>query len=510
MLYILTPQEVRQADEYAIKELNIPAQILMENAARSIAELIASLISNESEESHTFSIFCGSGNNGGDGFALARHLVDYGEVWVYWIGDNNKMSPETKMNFELLSNLDVRITHITNKKDIEEIDIYSDFVIDAMIGVGGSENLKGLVVDILKKLEDFDGTKIAVDIPTGLNSENGQAHPNTFKANYCVTMFAIKTGMVIGKGPDYCGNIIIGKLGAPNSITSKLCNSFILEKNDVLVNLPLRFRNSSKFDYGKVMVIAGSNSMPGAAALVANSAIKTGAGLVYLFSTNIHSHLLPEIIPTQLLSDDDGAIHINNIEKILEISQKMSVIAIGPGLLINNNTQSLIQEVITKRDKNIPIILDADAITPNLPKVELDNNVLITPHIGEFARMTGLSREEIATNPLLHANKWAKKLNCHILLKGATSIITNGQINFLNINGVPAMATAGSGDVLTGIIASLIAQGCDLLQSAIVGAYLHSMLGDYYSTKIASRGLTASKMIELIEIIYNELEQDTK
>lgn len=510
MLYVLTPEEVRQADEFAIKELNIPSQILMENAARSIAEFIASLISNEKEINHTFSIFCGSGNNGGDGFALARHLVDYGEVYVYWIGDIKKMSPETKMNFELLSNLDIQIIHLTNKNDVENIDLNTDFVIDALIGVGGNENLKGLVVDILKKLEEFYGTKIAVDVPTGLNSQNGQAHPNTFTANYTITMFAIKTGMVIGQGPDYCGNIILGKLGAPHSIVVDLSSSFILEKNDILINLPLRIRNSSKFDYGKVMIIAGSNSMPGAASLVANSAIKTGAGLVYLFTTNIHPQILPEIIPTKLSSDEVGAIHPENIDLILKFSESMNVIAVGPGLLINDSTQSIIEEIITKRDKKIPLILDADAITPNLLKLELDENILLTPHIGEFARMTGLSREQIATNPLNYANEWANKLNCNILLKGATTIITNGKNNFLNINGSPALATAGSGDVLTGIIASLTAQGSDLLQSAIIGAYLHSMLGDYYSSKIASRGLTASKMIDLIEVIYNEIEQDAK
>lgn len=507
MIYVLTPEQVRIADSTAINNYNIPGKILMENAARSIAELIKSIVEENPYNYRNFAVFCGSGNNGGDGFALARHLLDYGYVQVYWIGDQEKMSEETRINFDILSNFSINIEHITTKEQIETLPFDFDLIIDALIGVGGTENLKGLVVDILEKIKETNCTKIAVDVPTGLNSETGQAHPYTFTADFTVTMFAPKTGMVIGNGPDYCGKIIVGKLGAPDFIVEDICRTFIVEKNDVQTTLPKRPRNSSKFDYGKVLIVAGSKKMPGAAALVANSAIKTGAGLVYLITPEVHPQILPEIIPFKFPESSEGALSFSNIAEILNFAANMDVIAIGPGMINNQDTQKIVAEIIKKRNKNIKILLDADAITPNLLKIKLDSKVLLTPHIGEFSRLIGIPREEIALNPLKYAKEWASKLKCTILLKGATSIITNGDVTFINNYGSPALSTAGSGDVLAGIIAGLLAQGLGITEAAAVGAYIHSMIGEYYSNKVASRGLTASKMVELIELIYNELEK---
>lgn len=508
MIYVLTPEEVRKADEIAIKKFNIPASILMENAARSIAELIKTLPEYTSDSFSKIAVFCGVGNNGGDGFALARHLVDYGEVNVFWIGDAKKMSPETKQNFDILFNLGININQITNLEQIQLINDEYDIVIDALIGVGGTENLKGIVVDLLEIINSFQGIKIAVDVPTGLNALTGQTHPNTFVADYTVTMFAVKSGMVLGQGPDFCGNIVVGRLGAPQSIVEEICNTFIIEKNDFWINLPARYRNSSKFDYGKVLIVAGSPKMPGAAALVANSAIKNGAGLVYLITPKIHPLTLPEVIAFEAKTNSSGTISAENLSEIIEFSKNVNVIAIGPGIQVNEETGKIVTEIIKKRSKDIPIILDADAITPILRKVKLNYNVLLTPHIGEFSRLIGVSREEIAKNPLSYAQLWANKLNCNILLKGSTTIITNGKQTFLNNYGSPALATAGSGDVLSGIISSFVAQGKDVFISAIIGAYLHSQIGEIYEKNFFNRGLTATKMIDLIEFVYNELSRE--
>lgn len=505
MIYLLSPKEVQKADQVAINKYGLPALILMENAARSIAELIKSLIQNSGNTTLQFGVFCGSGNNGGDGFAVARHLVNYGQVFVYWIGDTQKMSPETRTNFDILSKLPVEVIHIKDKEQIFEINNDFDYIIDALIGVGGSEDLRGIVVDILDFLNNCGGVKIAVDVPTGLNSETGAAHSLAFVADYTVSMFAIKTGMVIGEGPNLCGNIIVGNLGAPNSIVTELSNTFILERNELEYLLPVRYTQSSKFDYGKALMIGGSLSMPGAPALMANACIKSGAGLVYLFSPKIHSQTLPEVIPLHPIEFDEQEFWKANLDYLIEFANKMAVVAIGPGMGINTNktTMELVKNLISK----VPLILDADALTNDLLEMELNENVLLTPHIGEFSRIIGISRDKIAKNPIYYAKKWAKKLNCNILLKGSTTVITNGTTTFINNNGTPALATAGSGDVLTGIIAGLVAQGKSIFDAAVLGAFLHGMIGEYYTTKIATRGLTASKMIDLIEVIYNEIEQ---
>lgn len=508
MIYVLTPNEVRQADETAINKFNIPSVILMENAARSIAELIKTIPGYDNNFSSKIAVFCGVGNNGGDGYALARHLVDLGDVEVFWIGDSKKMSSETKQNFDILKSLGIRVEHITHSDQISSIDDDYDLIVDALIGVGGTENLKGIVVDLLEKINMMPGIKVAVDVPTGLNALTGQCHPDTFVADYTVTMFAIKTGMVIGDGPEFCGNIVVGRLGAPQTIVDEICNTFIIEKNDFLANLPSRKRNSSKFDYGKVLVIAGSHKMPGAAALVANSAIKNGAGLVYLFTPKIHSKTLPEIIAFEAQSNQFGTFSIENLPEILEFSKKVSVLAIGPGMQINDETEQIVAEIINNCSKDIPILLDADAITPNLQKLKLNQNVLLTPHIGEFSRLTGIAREEIIKNPIHYAQQWATKMHCNILLKGPTTIITNGKQTFLNTYGSPVLATAGSGDVLTGIIASFVAQGSDIFVAGVIGAYLHSKIGEFYEKEFFNRGLTASKMIDLIEVVYNGLTKE--
>lgn len=508
MIYVLTPEEVRKADQTAIIDYKIPPSILMENAARSIAELVKSIISNVELNGIKIALFCGVGNNGGDGFALARHLVDYGKVDVYWIGNPEKMSNETKMNFDILSNLEILVNHISNTKDLAKIIYDYDIIFDALIGVGGSEKLNGFVVDVLDAINKAECLKIAVDVPTGLNAETGNAHPNTFIADYTVTMFAIKTGMLLGRGPDFCGNIVVGQLGAPQNIVEQLCCNYIIEKKDILAWLPKRVRNSNKFDYGKALIVAGSVNMPGAAALVANSAIKAGTGLVHLYSPKSHPLLLPEVIPTELPTNTQGSLSTSYIEHILEASKNVNVIAIGPGIQINDDTRKIVEELIKHRSKSTPIILDADAITSNLLEFKLDQNVLLTPHLGEFARMIGINREEVALNSLALTKYWARKLNCKILLKGPTTIISDGEKTFLNTYGSSTLATAGSGDVLTGIISSLAAQGCDLLISAALGAYIHSKIGEHFASKIASRGLTASKMIDLIEVVYHELEKE--
>jgi len=508
MINVLTPEQVRQADDTAIKKYNIPSLILMENAARSIAELIKTLIGDETYFPPKIAVFCGVGNNGGDGYALARHLVDYGDVFVYWIGDSKKMSSETKQNFDILSNLGIELKHITNNDHIILIEDDYDIIIDALIGVGGTENLKGIVVDLLQKINSLKGIKIAVDVPTGLNASTGKAHPNTFVADYTVTMFAIKTGMVIGDGPEFCGNIVIGRLGAPQSIVNEMCNTYILEKNDFWTNLPFRWRNSSKFDYGKVLVVAGSHKMPGAAALVANSAIKNGAGLVYLFTPKIHPQILPEVIAFEAKSNQLETFTLENLSEIIDLGKKVNSIVVGPGIQINDETERFVAELIKKFSKDTPILLDADAITSNLQNLKLNNNVLITPHIGEFSRLTDIPREDISKNPIYYAQQWANKLGCNILLKGPTTIITNGNRTFLNNYGSPALATAGSGDVLSGIIASFVAQGKDIFVAGVIGAYLHSLVGEIYEKNYFNRGLTASKIVDLIEVVYNELAKE--
>lgn len=497
MKYILKPNEVRIADSTAIIEYKIPSEILMENAARSVAEKIKTIIDDKKSNDKRILILCGSGNNGGDGFAVARQLCDEFDITVMWIGSVDKMTPETFQNYLVLQNLLIKTHKLETEYEINSLDFDYPIIIDALIGVGGSEILRGLVVNIMEKLNSIQTTKIAVDVPTGLNAENGIAHSLCFKADYTITMFAIKTGMLLNQGPEMCGEISVGYLGAPNKIANSLSKVHILEDQDINTLLPIRKRVSSKFDNGKLLVIAGSSSMPGAAALVSNAAIKSGAGLVYLMTPRVHSHLFPEVIPIELAKDGE---HINTseIDRIIEFAQNMDAIAIGPGLGKNLFTSLIVERIIKDIPNRVSIVFDADAITPELLNFPLRENIVLTPHIGEFSKLSSIPRSIVAEQHYLLAKEWAEKLNCTILLKHIPTVISNGDLSYWNIYGNPIMATAGSGDVLTGIIAAFLAQGLDGITSASLGAFIHSKSGDYFLENISHFGFSASNLIDYL------------
>ncbi|MCL5991575.1 MAG: NAD(P)H-hydrate dehydratase [Bacteroidetes bacterium] len=500
MQFILTPAEMRKADETAIKEFHISSQILMENAARSSAELITEILEDAIIAEPSISILCGSGNNGGDGFALARHLHDIFGVSVFWIGSEDKMSPETLSNFKSIQKLGISINHIKNSDSLNSIDFNFDCIIDALIGVGGAENVQGLALDILQKVKNIDALKISIDIPTGLNSETGFAHIDCFQADYTITMFSPKTGLYLNDGIFYSGEILTAYLGVPDTILEPNANIFSLDESDVNQLLPVRERRSSKFDYGRVLVIAGSNLYPGAAALCANAAITAGAGLVQLCTTTMHPSLLPEVITHIVSSTFEGTIAGSAYDYIMNSSEKANSIVIGPGLGEVEETLNLVRKLIKDISKEKSILLDADALkaingigTGHCS--DLRKNIILTPHTGELSRIINMDRLTVENDSFNVTKSLASKLNCTILLKHVPSIISDGNKTYFNINGNPGMATGGCGDVLSGIIGSFLALGIQPLESAALGAYLHAEAGDLYAIENSELTLTASDLI---------------
>lgn len=506
MFYILTPDETRLADSTAINEYNIKGELLMENAARSASDILVDILLESEIENPSILVLCGSGNNGGDGFALARHLSNFFDVRIIWIGNEDRMSPETKQNFEIIKKLGISHEKVLSDIDLNELDFKCDLICDALIGVGGNEDLKGVVIDVLRKANTTDAYKVAIDVPSGLNAHTGFAHQDAFEADLTITMFAPKTGMLLNDGIDICGEIEIASLGAPDRIVADIANIGVLEDEDVEELLPFRDPVSSKFDYGRVLIIAGSEKMPGAAALTANAAIKSGAGLVYLMTPKLHPAIKPEIIPTVLPTDDNGYISYSAKEMILAAAEKADVIAIGPGIGFSNEIKQLISELLDELLPDLPIILDADAIRALDITKTYNRNLILTPHIGEFSLMTGIPREEIYDNHSLLVEDFTRKLNCTVLLKHIPSIVTDGGFSIWNLGGNPGMSTAGSGDVLTGIISSLLGQGLEPLEAVSVGAFIHSKAGDNYAENYSESSLTATDLINELDNVFKEYE----
>ncbi len=492
----------------AIERYGIPSAILMENAARSAAEIIDAEFVSLSEFLNRslgakgkvepkVGIFCGSGNNGGDGFAIARHLFDR-NIKVFWFGSKEKMTKETLTNFEAIEKLGIETFHIDQNSDLSQIDFNFDCIIDAMIGVGGSSSINGVPKLILDKLSEVEALKIAIDVPTGLDSLTGIAAPNCFCADLTVTMFSVKQGMLLRNGPDYCGRVEVARLGAPDFIPLAVADAFWLESDDVERIIPKRPRVSSKYDYGSVLIVAGSEQYAGAATLAANAAITSGAGYVRLFTTTRHSAILPEIIVHECTKTDSGSISRKSLHEILKYIDSASSVVIGPGLTDDEETLDLAKELLLKIPESTPIAIDADGLRLVGKRSELRKNIVLTPHAGELARITELDRKWIEENSLEVAKQWAEELGAIILLKHVPTIITDGGKTYFNTGGNPGMATAGSGDVLSGIIGALLSRGIAPLEAASVAAFLHSAAGDKFAELNPLECLTASRLIEYL------------
>lgn len=498
MKYILTPEEMRRADSKAIEYYNVPSIVLMENAARSSAILIEQIIQERKLNNPRFIFFCGSGNNGGDGFALARHLFDKYEVIIYWIGDEKKMSLETQTNFHSAIKLGIPTVKLETEIEVENLNIDSDFIVDALIGVGGSEDIRGLAKTILKKLQRVTAIKVAIDCPTGLNSLTGFANEFCFRADYTITMFAYKLGLLINQGPDYSGEVFVANLGVPSFIIKDIARTYAFDLSDIKDFLPKRQRISSKFDYGRVLIIAGSERYPGAACLAANASIKSGAGLTILASTTFHPALFPEVIRFPLPATATGSISSKAFSLLREELEKVDSIAIGPGLTDNQETISLVQQIIMEFQTKKKILVDADGLRAITASSQLTRNVVLTPHAGELSRIIEVPRVEVERSSYFIAKEWARRLGCNIHLKYVPSVTTDGESAFLCLAGNPGLATGGSGDVLTGIIATLLARGIEPIFSASLGAFIHSLAGDYYAREFGMETLTASALIDFL------------
>ncbi|MBS1538698.1 MAG: NAD(P)H-hydrate dehydratase [Bacteroidetes bacterium] len=511
MKYILTAEQAYKADVAASTTYGIHPLVLMENAARSAAQIIQEHLQkhlgNKPIASAKILILCGNGNNGGDGFAIARHLHEITNVATAYIGSPDKMSAETKTNFNCLHLLDVPLLQLLTKEDIEFLDLrHYDCIIDALIGIGGTGTLRGIVLPLLQKVRDyqlsartsFSPLMIAIDCPTGLDVTKGIAHQFCFVADLTITFFAEKSGLYRNDGLTVCGEIIIANIGAPQVIAPEFSSIARLEKSDIREMLPYRRKIGSKFDFGRVVVIAGSLSMPGAAALCANAAISAGAGLVELYSTSFHSSVMAEVMPTALPWTTEGTLSLSNYDSLLRACKRAAVVVIGPGLGNHTETTELIAKLLKSIPPEIPIVLDADGLRalPHESKFTLRPTLILTPHSGEFARMTDVQREKVELESAELARNFAKKHNCILLLKGTPSIITNGKFSYWNTNGNSGMATAGSGDVLAGIIGALVSQGINPFEGAALGAYLHASAGDWYAKQFPKESLTASKLLD--------------
>ncbi|MDP8204711.1 MAG: NAD(P)H-hydrate dehydratase [Candidatus Tenebribacter mawsonii] len=466
-MYVLSREEMYAIDKFTIENIGIAGQKLMENAGKGCSEFINDLILPESK----IAIFCGSGNNGGDGFVIASYLHEwqhYPEIFL--LGNTDKMSRETLSNYELCKKNGISIKIIE-----EELDDLTNFdlIIDAIFGVGFKDEVRGLQADVINKINSFEKTVVAIDIASGIDANTGQAI-TAIDADFTLTMAAMKYGQLLGEGRARSGEILVVDIGIPDDVFLKFSLKGKLATIENVV-FPHRSRFSHKGNYGRVGIIAGSPGFTGAAILASKAALRSGAGLITLF----HPLGLETIFENQLLEVMTYTIPLpdfkEDTEEFICKLNSMDVLLIGPGIGRSEEMVELISKIAKSWNK--PLILDADAlniISDNKTILEdlVGKQVLLTPHIGEFARLCDVTTEGLESNSLQFLKDFVEKNRCKVLLKSATSIYCDETGFVFDTTGNDGLSTGGSGDVLAGIITSFAAQQLSLKDSAISASYL--------------------------------------
>lgn len=476
ILKIASEHTMRAVDNYCIEVLGIPGIVLMENAA---LKLVRNL---ELEKYNSYAVVCGKGNNGGDGFAAARHLVVIGKkVEVFLVGLEEGMSQDCRTNYNILKNMGIRINKIKNVEDVAEFRNSienSEVVVDAIFGTGLSKNVEGIYDLVISIINENSSNIIAVDVPSGFNGAAGKVMGNCIRANKTITFELYKKGFLSYGSHKYTGDIIVEDIGIPSSAIDRFHeNEFIVDETIIKSRLKVRDRYAHKGDYGRVFIAAGSKGYTGAAYIAAEAAVRSGAGLVTLCC----SEEIQPILSFKLT--EAMTVGIGEANRINSMLEGCSSIAAGPGMGNNESTSEFIKFILEKAE--CPVVLDADGINILKDRLSLldkaKNKVIITPHPGEMSRITGLSVEYIQENRIETAREFAKRHKVIVILKGYNTVITDGETVLINPTGNSSMASGGMGDCLTGIIASFIGQGYKPMEAALLAVYIHGCCGDKLS-----------------------------
>lgn len=482
--YIVTGEEMQEMDAYCIEKIGIPSMVLMERAAMAVTQVLSDYIEElELSEQPQVLIVTEGGNNGGDGLAIARMLSDLGYgIAVYQIGGVTKESDSYQKQKEILRNLGIPVHMGVTSSDLQEWKKPRyDIIIDAVFGVGLKRDIRSPQKEVIEALNQLGGLKCAVDMPSGIDSTSGKVLGTAFRADVTITFGWEKTGQIIGKGPDYCGDVLVADIGFPTEVmNAKTPKCYCYEEED-WIRLPKRNSSGNKGTFGKVTVIAGSESVCGAALLSGEGAYRTGCGLVEIVTHVNNRETIQNHLPEALLHVYSN---VEEAEAIICRSLKWAdVVVIGPGIGTGEIGKAMTMQVMKA---SCPLVVDADAVTilageENWWKLRTDTgNLVLTPHRKEMERISHIPMSRLQEIPWSCAAEASDKWGGICVLKDARTVVTEPEQYgcYINFSGNDGMATGGSGDVLTGIIAALAAQGLSLGEAARMGVYLHGAAGD--------------------------------
>lgn len=508
MRYLVSGKEMKAIDRRSIETFGIPSLVLMERAALAVAKEAEKLLAGRPD--NVWAV-CGSGNNGADGVAAARMLFLHGiPVSILLPDRNGKLSEELEIQLAIAEKLEIPVYS------------YRDFipgkcalVIDALFGIGLTRPVEGIyreLTELMQNQKDEYGAKVvSVDIPSGISSETGAVMGTAVQADVTVTFGEIKLGQILFPGREYCGRLEAADIGfVPEEEETARAHARMHTKED-LGRIPERKAYSHKGAYGHILVIAGSENMAGAAFFAAKAAYRTGAGLVKVVTAKENRQILQEKLPEAIMAVYDTQKAADTPETFREFVKKQTewadVIVLGPGIGTAEYAKNLVEAVL--EDAYVPIILDADAINlaakyPYL-KSYFTENIILTPHLSECARLTGKSVEEIRDDLIGTASEISGQFGVTCVLKDAATVTAgkDGTV-FVNSSGSPAMAKGGSGDVLCGVIAGLIGLGMEEREAASLGVYVHGLAGEAAERRFGVHSVLAGELADCIGEVINE------
>jgi NAD(P)H-hydrate epimerase len=517
---LLTAAEMRELDRRAIAEVGIPSLVLMENAGRSTYQVLRREFPELSGE---VAVLAGRGNNGGDGFVVARYLANAGTpVAVFLLGRRDQVGGDARVNLEILAHQGLEVVEILEESHLQAaLDrlARAGLIVDALLGTGLNSPVTGLLASLIHQVNHLKRQVLAVDLPSGLSADTGEALGVAVKADVTVTCGWPKIGLIMAPGRGYVGRLWQADLSVPPDLAREAKVS-MAEARELRGLLPPRPWDSNKGTFGHLLVLAGSEGKTGAAALASRGGLRAGAGLVTLgVAQSLIDIMAVKITEAMTLplpqAEEARALGRRALEPIEAFARGCAALALGPGLGTHPETRELVRTLVQRLDR--PMVVDADGINAlagdpsGLPLNNKTKNLgaaaprILTPHPGELARLLGCSVKEVQSRRLAVARETAAQYGAVLVLKGAQTIVAapDGRLS-LNPTGNPALASGGTGDVLTGLIGGFLAQGLSAWDAARLGVYLHGLCADRFAARHGPRGLVAGDLLSLFPEVLGQ------
>jgi NAD(P)H-hydrate epimerase len=531
MLKVSTAKEMQYIDRVTIEKYGITGTILMERAGLTVVSRINEILARVYRQLSSVVVLCGGGNNGGDGLVIARELHNQGKgVEVFLSAKPKDLKGDARLKYLIAKKIGVKIYPIKEFLTPNfRLQTQNSIIVDALLGTGLSKEIRPPLSRVIKKVNHLNCPVVSIDIPSGISSDTGQIMGHSIKADYTITFGLPKRGHMLYPGAEYTGRLYIEDIGFPKELLmSEKIKVNLVQENDAISLLPKRPKYSHKGTYGHVLIVAGSRGKTGAGFMAARTCLRAGAGLVTIgvpatLVNNYQSRVTEEMI-LPLPDKGNGTLSAEAIDAVLNfLGEKATVLAIGPGISTDKEIVELVGRLIVSA--KVPVVIDADGLNALSEKISVlkksKTPTILTPHPGEMSRLIKLKLEgkgqesekqllkKIERDRINTALSFAKQMKTYIVLKGVPTVTaTPDGTAFINTTGNPGMASAGTGDVLTGMISSFLAQRLSPQDASILGVYMHGLVGDIVAEKKGQRSLVASDIIHALPDVFRMLEKE--